>query len=227
MSGKGKAHLTLEDHDRGWNKIQTELRKAQGGAFAKIGWLGDPEHEAREDGGPLGNVAIAIIQEFGSSRAHIPERSSLRASFDKNRGSYEKLLARLAKGLYGGVLTMEEVVSVLGLTAANDVKAFIREGVPPPNSPAVQAAKRALGHAKGAVKTLIDTGRMLASIDFEPVIFGYRVIGKHKKEQGPSGSPQARLESRQAKEIARSQNPVERFATKERKDRLQRLKRGR
>lgn len=196
---KPKAHLTMEDKDHGWEDIRKELQKAEGGAFAKVGYIGTPESERREDG-PLGNVAIALVHEFGSPSSGIPERSHLRSSFDINRGKYEALLARLAKLLYVGKISMEKVVSLVGLQAANDVKTQIRTGNYTPNSRAVTRRKQALGRVKGGlVKALIDTWRMLQSIDYEAVIRGSQVIAQPEKPAETGVDAFKRMEARDAR----------------------------
>lgn len=189
---RARATFKLEDRDRGYAKIREELRKAgHGGAYVKVGLLG--EAKDRHEGDPVGSVGLGVIHEFGAPAANIPERSFLRRTVDTQREAWFELQRQLAGLIYDGRLTIERALGLLGAKAMGDVKATIveRPPIPPPNVPEVMLRKRGLtpagnpSKAKGAAyarkgfnrtgiapRTLVDTGRLVASIAWAVVMGG-------------------------------------------------------
>jgi hypothetical protein len=200
---KAQASFKLEDRDRGYAKIRDELKKAgHGGAYVKVGLLG--EAKDRREGDPVGTVGLGVIHEFGSDAANIPERSFLRRTVDTQREAWFGLQRQLAGLIYDGRLTIERALGLLGAKAMADVKATITEGppIPPPNMPEVMLRKLGLtatgnpSKAPGAAyarkgfnrtgvapRTLVDTGRLVASIAWGVVMGGGKKRGHGGGEQ--------------------------------------------
>ena len=178
---------TVTDKDRGYAALKRALARAGGdGIFGKAGIIGDKaasahgggeghdetagtnrdergrflpgsgkktHHEAAE--GELSNVDLALIHEFGIG---VPERSFLRAAFDKNHPKYLEHLQKLVAAIYDGRITPERAMGLLSQEVASDVREFIRTGqVQPPDSAATIAKK-------GSSTTLIDSAQLINAI---------------------------------------------------------------
>lgn len=109
-------------------------------------------------GESLDLAAIAEVNEFGSSDGHVPERSFLRSTIDQHRVQYGLLLEQAVERMIDGAAP-EVAYGRVGLAAVADVQRTIRSRVPPPNAPST--IKR-----KGSDVPLIDTGRLIQSIDY-------------------------------------------------------------
>lgn len=121
------------------------------------------------DGDDINLAQIAAIQEFGSPDQRIPERSFIRSTIDERTSDYKRGLDRaatagieaaVAGGPAAGTAAITLQLRRLGQEAADDVAAKIRDLRDPPNSPFTIARK-------GSSNPLIDTGRLMASIDAE------------------------------------------------------------
>lgn len=153
--------------DRGLDALKRELAAVGAGkSYTKAGILGktaerDPVSGAAQE--PASNVDIAIANEFGTDT--IPERSFMRASFDNNTMKYIDQFARGARAIYDGKAGVKQILDMLGMQAASDMRNLIRSGsgVPPPNAPATIARK-------GSSHTLVDTGQMINSVSNETVM---------------------------------------------------------
>lgn len=128
--------------------LADELAKASGTRVV-VGVLGKT---APRPGDAIDNAQLALIQEFGLG---VPERSFLRAPFDHHRQAWEKLADRLFRGVAEGKLDVDRAFGLLGEKMKADVKAWITQHhvTPPSSTPGGTA--------------LIDTGRLLGSIDYE------------------------------------------------------------
>ena len=150
--------MSVIDRDRGWVKLKAELSRAAGGMSGKAGIIGTKaaEEHPSADGQPLTNAEMALIHEFGLG---VPERSFLRAAFDKNHPKYLERLNVLTQAIFEGKFTIQQALGLLSLEAASDMRNLIRDGagVPPPNAPATIARK-------GSSRPLVDTGQLINSI---------------------------------------------------------------
>lgn len=143
--------------DRGWNRIKREMTKASGSGV-KVGVQADvkPRKDPTED-----MLEIAVINEFGSGR--VPERSFIRASFDKYGPSLDSYKTRLMAQVIAGKLPMKKALGWLGKLHQGQIQGFIEALKTPPNAPSTIARK-------GADNPLIDTGQLRRSIDFKVVM---------------------------------------------------------
>lgn len=154
------------DKDKGYRKALRQLRAMSGKKVVVVGIRGE-KGSARAEGDNLTLVEIAAVNEFGTYDGHIPERSFLRSTFDKNKSNYERLIVqaveKVAKGIGhdGQPTDLDKELESLGVKAARDVVETINAGVPPPNAPSTSRRKR------GSEGTLRNTGRLRHSIDSE------------------------------------------------------------
>jgi hypothetical protein len=177
--------------DHGWaafRKTFEELAKANN--YVKVGVFGDSEK--RE--GPIDNVSLAVLHEFGSPSQNIPERSFLRAPADANRAAYQAMLRTLIPDVLTGKRTIAKVLGLVGMKGVADVNAWVRQGSNlAPNAPMTIARKLHLKRGKkksdvldefgrvkeGAIgpRPLIDTGRLLQSVTYHVVLDGHEQAG--------------------------------------------------
>jgi len=152
--------------DRGWNKIVRIFK--QGGDMAVYTGIqsdGVQEHEG------ITNAELGAIHEFGAPSKGIPERSFLRAPFDKHKNSYLRILKKGAQAMSEGRATKEDVLGIIGeKIQANSVRA-IDNGIMPMRKQArrrrlirFKDGKRYSKITRKTSKPLIDTGAMKQSI---------------------------------------------------------------
>ena len=104
---------------------------------------------------------VAVWNEFGTSDGRIPERSFIRTTVDAHgKGDWAREAEALKKRIVEGRMTTDQALLHMGLLIKKQIQEKIRSSVPPPNASSTIAAK-------GSDKTLIDTGQLLNSIDFE------------------------------------------------------------
>lgn len=181
--GHGKTNnLTVKDN--GWKRLMKLGDALAEAPFVKVGVLGrnDSRGPAKRVGAKtelvvtkhgatwrapraeasdvVGNVELAVIHEFGLG---VPRRSFLRGTMARLGPDWTVLLERLARLLVAGKIDVSKALTILGLRAANDVKATIQQ------STGLAPLDPATIRAKGSSKPLIDTGRLLGSVDFEIV----------------------------------------------------------
>ena len=110
--------------------------------------------------GPLTNVELATVHEFGVPSANIPQRSFIRSTADENKKKYQQALIRIATRLVerGGNLNVRASLLRFGANVRKDIIAKIQSNIPPPLKPATIKAK------DGDPLALVDTAQMLGSI---------------------------------------------------------------
>lgn len=121
-----------------------------------IGVLGST---SARPGEPVDNVELAVIHEFGLG---VPERSFLRSTFDRLKDKWGKFSARVMKLVAAGKLPLEDGLALIGERVKADVKRAITSGagIGPPLA-------QATIDRKGSSRPLVDTARLLGSIDYE------------------------------------------------------------
>lgn len=184
FTGNGKAFLA-------------QLAAMKSKPFVKIGVLqeefGTPKEEKTLKGGFDANEVVtlgivAVANEFGTDRAngradsifddvapkgatqanagrgagvHTPERSFIRSTVDaKRNGEWRIYAEELRKQFVEGKMTTDRMLGLMGQRIKKDIQEKIRSMLPPPNAPSTIAAK-------GSDHTLINTGQLLNSIDYE------------------------------------------------------------
>lgn len=149
--------------DLGFEKIKKRIRDMDGWGVT----VGVHEDNDRREsslafadlyyavGSAMTNANLYAIHEFGAGR--VPERSSLRKSFDKKLEENFKMLARGASLVIAGLASTRSVVALVGEKSTADTVEAIRAGIPPPLAPSTVARK-------GSSKQLIDTGQLVQAI---------------------------------------------------------------
>jgi len=143
--------VTVQDIDRGWNRIKREVQKSGG---VKVGVMGDAG--TSDEGADM--LLIAAVNEFGSADGRVPERSYIRAGFDKNRSKLRNTAAALWGRVLDGDMDQRQALGLLGETHQDQVQKFLTALSAPPNAASTIARKR------GSANPLIDTGRLRSSI---------------------------------------------------------------
>lgn len=141
-----------------------DLVNLTGGIKVKAGILeGATNNETGES-----VAAYAAYNEYGT--ADIPSRPFMRKTFDEKEGAWCKGLGNAIKN----GRSPEDAMKLLGMRMADDIIATIASNMPPPNSPETIASKTKKVVGKGAKTgeshvpgTLIDTGSMIASVNYE------------------------------------------------------------
>lgn len=150
----------VKDTDKGYRKAVRALRKASGTKHVVVGIRSAKGSEVAP-GDDINLAGIAAVNEFGSEDGHVPERSFLRATFDAHKADYTKVVEDILPKILDGTSTVDKELGRLGLKVTGDVQKTIRAGVDPPNAPSTIKRKR------GSTKPLVDTGRLIASVDHE------------------------------------------------------------
>lgn len=141
-----------------WKRFQEKLKSSEH-AHVKVGVLAK---SGRTADGTMSMVELAAIHEFGSPKAGIPERSFIRRTFENNKGDVARVTRSLAIEFVNGRVSLHRALSKLGAWGATQVKDTIAKGphIPPPLKPATVARK-------GSDRPLVDTGRLVGSIQWE------------------------------------------------------------
>lgn len=158
--------VDVKVRDRGLNKLLEVARSLPGKASVKVGVFAGAGTGGDTREGGLTNVEIAAIHEFGAAEANIPERSFIRATFDRNGPKYRAMIVKLLPRVLAGKLDLDAMLDIVGQQIVADINNYVRgEGVPPPLA-------QATIDRKGSSRALIDTGRLLASITYVSVLGG-------------------------------------------------------
>lgn len=133
-----------------WDAMMRNVR-AVGAKQVGVGVFGDAEL-----------AKIAETHEYGEKTWHasgegVPERSYIRSTLREKRDVIRRKMNQVASAYFAGKLEATQAVGLLGEFVASAVKAKIRSNIPPKLKP--ETVKR-----KGSSKALIDTGRLLNSI---------------------------------------------------------------
>jgi hypothetical protein len=185
----------IVDRDRGWAEMMKAVQAARGDRYAKVGVLADTAKGGmHEEGADLTVAEIAAVLEFGTEDGHIPERSFVRATFDEQREKLAEKARQFLVAVLFGKMTVDQALNAMGASLVDAIRKRVTDGdgVPPPNAPSTALAKagtgqtakhfagaggraRSLGEAfaqvgaLAAVRTLVDTGRMLSALTWQIV----------------------------------------------------------
>ena len=143
----------IKDFD---GKFLDRLKAALTGKRERIVNVGFPASAKEPDG--ASTAMIAAVHEYGNE--HVPERSFMRTSLQKNRGRYSALNEQNLKKVLNGGMSVDAALGQLGLMASSDIKEQIKNGSYAP-------LKQATIKRKGSSKPLIDTGQMRQSVTYE------------------------------------------------------------
>lgn len=104
----------------------------------------------------------ANVNEFGAPSVNVPERSFIRAGFDRHRESFRQEMIAFIPGVVFGRVTADEALRSLGDSFVSKIQKFTTDLKTPPN--AVSTIKQ-----KGSSNPLIDSGDMRDSITYRVV----------------------------------------------------------
>ena len=195
--------LVITDHVTEYGrKFRESVEAMKGNPYVKAGILQE-DFQALNDPGGKGKSTVgdaAVNTEFGTKKA--PARSWLRSTADEKRHHWDEFMASRMADVIDLKLSPAQALGLMGLRMVSDIQKKIRSNVPPPNAPSTimrklgklsgatktrlrSAAKFAGGMQSitdsGAVKTLIDTGQMLQSVNYAVVDGGVEKAGSKKK----------------------------------------------
>ncbi len=139
--------------------------------------VGVPQaNNQREDGGRIGNAALAYIHNFGAPEVNIPARPFMAPGIAAVQPEISTALMGGARAaLAGDTARVDANLAIAGTKAVNSIQVTIQEGIPPPLKPATVAARRRrskgstyrrLATAASDTTPLIDTGELLRSITY-------------------------------------------------------------
>jgi len=128
------------------------LKRASSAKEVDVGFLENSTYPSGE------HVAtIAAIQEFGAPRAGIPPRPFFRSTIANKGPEWPAAIAALLKANdYDAAKTLAQT----GEAVKGQIQQSIIDLVSPPLAPATIARK-------GSSKPLVDTGHLLASVDYD------------------------------------------------------------
>jgi len=151
------------DRDYGWREMMRRVEALRGGAYAKVGVLGDSSrggmHEQKDGKASALTVAeIAAVMEFGTSNGRVPARPFVRATFDDELPELVRMAqALIPRVVIDGDMPAERALNLMGLHLASAMRNRITTsplpGIAPPNAPATALLKAMKGR----------TGRFLRS----------------------------------------------------------------
>ena len=151
---------SVTERDMGWDRIQSELSKANGAAV-KVGVLSDTA--PRDDGADM--ILIAAANEFGTADGHIPARPFIRGAFDDKQRELSNTADRLWNLILSGKMNVERALRLLGEEHQGQVQEYIRALDTPPNA---ESTIRQKSTSAGVGNSpLEDEGRLRNSIRYE------------------------------------------------------------
>lgn len=128
----------------------------------KVGVLNNKPHITDDKVGKpsIGMADLAEIHEYGLG--HIPERSFLRASLQKNEQRYVEMVEQGLFTVLSGTMSIDKLKYKLGLVAHRDVVNYISTANFTPLKPSTIKRRR-----KKSNRPLVDTGLLRNSLSFE------------------------------------------------------------
>ena len=161
----------VTDRDKGYNDLRRALA-AVGRIRVVVGIRGakGSEKGARTRKGADGSetttadsidlVGIAAVHEYGTTDGHVPARPYLGPTVDSNRAKYMQELESAVGNAIDGDTDIDTGLGLIGLRVVKDTQQTINTMTDPP------LAERTIAE-KGSSALLIDTGRLIQSIDSE------------------------------------------------------------
>jgi len=145
----------MKDIDRGYKAVIEKLKKLKNKVL-QVGILKDAGQN--EDGQYIADYALA--NEYGVG---VPERSFMRSTADEKSAEWNKNIDKIVdKVIENPNVDTDVMIELLGAKIVGEIQEKISSNIPPPNSEATKKRKK-------SSRTLIDTGIMRSSINFEIV----------------------------------------------------------
>ena len=146
--GNTKATKYYSEKDYGFEEFGKLWSKSNEPEAVRVGIVSFEKHDGDED---LSVADIAMFHEFG--KGNNPERPFMRLTFIKNKNQIIKMARKLLLATVSDGMDKAVALGRLGQFLKDKMVKTIRDGVPPPN--------------QRPNKTLIDTGQLINSIDWE------------------------------------------------------------
>lgn len=146
------------DKDMGWKAFMAQAKINSGETAGFAGFLRNAKPYVSESGEPITVAQIAAVQEFGNS--HVHERSFMRSALARNAKQFKRLTKKVALQVMDGKVGKNKGLGILCQWVIDRFANEIESSVPPPNAPSTIARK-------GSSHTLIDSGQMKNSLDWE------------------------------------------------------------
>lgn len=148
--------------DKGADFILEQLRLLQKTSSIEVGFIRPTASLESELGGKGVNLATyADWQEYGLT--NLPARPFLGPTLDDKTDIFLRQTATGMRKIYGGNMTVDELLNQMGAKAVKWTKTTIRQKRTPPNTPATVRYKRRM---KLGRTPLIATGLMLNSVEY-------------------------------------------------------------
>jgi hypothetical protein len=144
------AKTKITDVDKGWKKHGRAVKQGRRGPHVIVGILQGEAGKSYKDGAT--SIEVATIHEFGLG--NMPERSFIRATFDKNERIYQNILNKFQRPVLLGTTSAKAALTILGLKVQSDTLAHMRKGIDPDK-------------VDGKKARLKDTGQLYGDIQFE------------------------------------------------------------
>lgn len=138
--------------DKGADALVERLSR---GATVKVGIIGEKASQSHQ-GGPLSNVEIGAVHEFGAPSRGIEQRSFIRGYVIENEREIHDLQRKFAREIIKG-MPVKQALKQLGAVIEGGIKERIANRIPPPLW--AQTVER-----KGSDVPLINTGQLRSSI---------------------------------------------------------------
>ncbi len=149
--------------DKGLGDLVRSFKVNAGETKVFVGHLrssGNHKQKPGEKGQPISVAQIAAIHEFGSADGKIPERSYFRSTMNQIHKPLSRMLKKLSKKVTTGGMSKTTALGIVGEYVLTQIRDKIESNIPPALKP--ETIKR-----KGSDKTLIDTGQLRDSLDYE------------------------------------------------------------
>ena len=148
------------DKDKGYKKLVTVFSADKGKEQVFVGF--NRSSGEYVSGGELITVAqVATINEYGSEKRKIPERSFMRSAMDEGSDKIKKVTDTVCLKILEGKMDRTQALGILGEFIKTLFKKKIISGPFKKNKPSTIRAKG------GKDKPLIDTSQMINSIEWE------------------------------------------------------------
>lgn len=139
--------------------IEQALKDLESKAL-KVGWFETAQYE---DGTPV--AYVATIQEFGYPAGGIEARPFVRPTVREKENEWQQMLAKGAKQVVEGNLTVAQMLDAFGASAVGDIQEAITAVTEPALKDSTIRARKSRRRSAGvSTKPLIDTGLMLQSV---------------------------------------------------------------
>lgn len=129
----------------------------------EIGIFQDGEGGDTYEDSDITILAIATIHEFGAPKVNIPERSFIRATFDRHEEEIAKQIEGVFLQYIDDQIDFGTFTAIIGEYLVGRVQKTIIDMDSPPLHPATIAAKKSSG-------VLVDTGRLVGAITWREVV---------------------------------------------------------